>query len=279
MVLRPLWKSLRVVEHLGTGALIALYLSLLTSVGHRPTWVPKVVRWWHGRLCRALGIRLSIQGHLEPGCLLVGNHVSWLDIPVLGAQGEIGFLSKSEVRGWPLIGWMAELAGTSFIERGAHQAERISAHLAEEVARGRSLMVFPEGTTTDGKQVRRFHPRLFVIAQAPGLQIQPVAIGYRRGSDPAPDPVVPFVGEDTLIANLWRVVHHPDLVAHIRFLSPIRPAEGQTRRALAEQAHSAILEGLGLNRRTDTGPVLEPSEEGPPEGAEAGPTSLDPRPA
>ena len=228
------------------GLLICAYIHLAARVGRSPSWVPAVVRWWHGRLCRALGVRVRVSGAVADRCLLVANHVSWLDVPVLGAQGQLGFLSKAEVRDWPLVGWMSAVVGTLFIERGANQASSVSVQIAGAITEGRTLVIFPEGTTSDGRQVRRFHPRLFAAAQHPGLRVQPVAIGYRRGEDPDPDLEVPFVGEDNLVASLWRVVRHPDLVAEVRFLAPIEPQDGEDRKRFAARARFGIVEALGL---------------------------------
>lgn len=260
---RSLWRILRIIGHLATGATIALYIALRSRLGRRPTWVPAAVRWWHRRLCSIVGIRTRVQGCVEEGALLIGNHISWLDIPVLGAQGEIGFLSKAEVRGWPLIGWLAEVAGTHFIERGAHQVQAISEGLLKRIAQGDSLMIFPEGTTSDGTAVLRFHPRLFGIAQETGLRIQPVALAYHRGEDNAPEPAAAFVGDDTLVESLLRTIRHPDLVARVHFLPPIPVEQGAQRRVLAERTRLAITQALGLdpaedgrraNRRTDPTP-------------------------
>lgn len=244
-VLRPTWRALRVMEHLLTGALISLYVSAFARFGRAPSWGPAVVRWWHGRLCRALGLRIQVIGQVAQSCLLVSNHISWLDIPVLGAQAELGFLSKSEVRRWPLVGWMAGVAGTLFIERGGHQVGRMVTRIGDEITRGRILAIFPEGTTTDGRVVLGFHPRLFAVVQRPGLRIQPVAIGYRSGDQRTPDLSVPYIGEDSLVANLWRVIRHPDLVVHVHFLDPIEPCPGEERRALASRARLGIVDALG----------------------------------
>jgi 1-acyl-sn-glycerol-3-phosphate acyltransferase len=266
--LRLLWRGLRVAEHLLTGALICTFISLLAAMGRGPAWVPAVVRWWHGRLCRALGLRIQVFGSVANHCLLVANHISWLDIPVLGAQAELGFLSKAEVRGWPLVGWMSAVAGTLFIERGANQAATVSDQIASAIASGRTLVIFPEGTTCDGREVRRFHPRLFAAARQPGLRVQPAALAYRRGADLAPDLTVPFVGEETLAANLWRVLRHPGLLAEVRFLSPIEPEEGEDRRRFAARARQAIVASLGLD------PASLPSDASPP-GAHASVAELD----
>ncbi|MBK1721742.1 lysophospholipid acyltransferase family protein [Thiocystis violacea] len=275
MRLRSLYRSLRVLEHLITGAVIAAYVSLGERTGARPAWLPRTVRWWHARLCHALGIQIRVQGQVAPGCLLVGNHVSWLDIPVLGAQSEIGFLSKADVRRWPLIGWMAEIAGTRFIERGAHQADRVLADLRRDLAQGRTLMIFPEGTTTDGSSVKRFHPRLFGIVQSAALGIQPIAISYHRADDPGPDTRVAYVGEDRLIANLWRVLRHPDLVVSVRFLPPIWPMEEEQRRRMAERARHMIVESLGVLPAA----IAEPRPASARDASDSAPIVLDPNAA
>jgi 1-acyl-sn-glycerol-3-phosphate acyltransferase len=234
-------RSVRVAEHLLTGAAVALVIAALRAAGGRPGWVPAVVRWWHGRLCRALDLEVEVSGNLAPGALLVANHVSWLDIPVLGARGPVQFLSKAEVRDWPLVGWMAAVAGTLFIARGAHQAGGILDLIGEHVRAGVPVVIFPEGTTTDGRAVRRFHPRLFAAAQRAGLRVQPIAIRY--GADGDPDPIAPFVGDDDLVSHLLRVVAHPGLTVRVRLLPPLE--SGMTdRRSLAEQCRQAIAGSL-----------------------------------
>lgn len=239
--LTSILRAARVIEHLLTGAAIALYVRAAWSLGTRPSWVPTASRWWHERLCRALGLRLDVSGKLAPGALLVANHVSWLDIPVLGAQDRMLFLSKAEVRRWPLIGWMAATAGTLFIARGANQATEIVTQIGERIRAGTPVVIFPEGTTTDGSRLQRFHPRLFSAAQQPGVRIQPVALRYGDGQ--VPDPIAPFVGDDDLLSHLVRVLSHPGLTVSVRFLPPL-DAEGADRRRLAEQCRMAIADSL-----------------------------------
>ena len=243
---RTLWRCLRTIEHLSTGALILVWVSLVSRTNARPAWLPGVVQWWFGRLCRALGVRVWLAGGLAPRCLLVCNHISWLDVIVLGAQGQMSFLSKSEVRRWPLIGWMSAVVGTHFIERGANQVGAVVARVSAAIAAGEALMIFPEGTTSDGDGVLPFHPRLFAIAQQPGLRIQPVALAYRSGDAPPPDRCIAYVDDQTLFASLWRLLRHPGLVAEVRFLEPLRVGPGDDRRSLARRSRAAILATLGL---------------------------------
>jgi 1-acyl-sn-glycerol-3-phosphate acyltransferase len=244
---RSLRRIALILAHLGAGATLALYIGVRSRFGRRPPRVPAMTSRWHRRLCEILGIRICVAGRPEPGCLLVGNHISWLDIPVVGAQGEIGFLSKAEVRDWPLIGWLAETAGTLFIERGAIRIQEISVVLRRGIGPGQTLMLFPEGTTSDGTSVLRFHPRLFALARENGLGIQPVALAYRRDGGATPDTVAPFIGDDTLLAHLLRVIRHPGLVAEIRFLPPVPHTEAAPRRILAERTRGAILDALGMD--------------------------------
>lgn len=244
---RTLWRGLRFIEHLMTGALILSCASLISRPGARPAWVPMAVQWWYRRMARALGMRMETTGIMASRCLLVSNHITWLDVIVLGSQGHVGFLSKSEVRDWPLVGWMASVfENTLFIERGAHQVGSVTAEIGARLGRGRPLVIFPEGTTTDGAGVARFYPPLFAIAMQPDLGVQPVAISYRSGERPPPDLSIAYTGNQTLIANLWRVLRHPGLVARVQFLPPLRPEPDEGRRTLAARTRSAILTALGL---------------------------------
>ena len=135
--LMAFWRGLAVLLHLVTAAvLVALAIALPHTLGLDPGWRPILTRWWYRRLCRILGLRLRVDGSPASGALLVANHVSWLDILVLGAQGDLCFLSKAELRAWPLIGWMAEILGTLFIRRGAHQAGEMSKLIATRAREG-----------------------------------------------------------------------------------------------------------------------------------------------
>ena len=255
--LRHWRRALRLVGHLGTGATISLYLVARTALGLRTPCLPAVVSWWHRRLCRTLDLRIVVDGDLTPGALLVANHVSWLDIPVLGAQAELAFLAKSEVRAWPLIGWMAAVAGTLFIDRGGNQAAELSARIGERLAAGVPVVIFPEGTTTDGRALARFHPRLLAAGQQAGVRVQPVALRY--GAEPLPDPIAPFVGNDDLLSHLARLLAHPGLMVRVSFLPPV-DAVGLDRRRLAEHCRVAIAARLDPSPDSRPIPISSPAE-------------------
>lgn len=235
--LAPLWRGLRIAEHLLTGASLAIVIATGQGLGYRVLWLDTVVCWWYQRLLRCLRISVRVDGAAAETTLMVANHISWLDIPVIGSQGKMRFLSKAEVRRWPIIGWMSELAGTVFIDRGAHRVDEVVAGVCTRIQAGQPVVVFPEGTTSDGREVQRFHPRLFAICQQTGLAVQPIALRYGEGQEP--DRVAPFVGDETLVAHLWRLLRHPGLQVRVSFLDPI-PVASLDRRRLAEATRTAI---------------------------------------
>lgn len=143
-------------------------------------------------------------------------------------------------RRWPWLsrqggvsacGWMASIAGTLFIERGAGEAGALVPRMNERMGRGRHLVIFPEGTTTDGSRLERFHPRLFAAAQIDGVRVQPVAVRY--GTNAVRDRIAPFIGDDALLPHLARLVRHPGLKAAIHLLLP-REGSARPRRPIAE---------------------------------------------
>ncbi len=170
--------------------------------------------------------------------MLVSNHVSWLDIPVLAAVVNPAFLSKAEIRRWPIVGWLAEKAGTLFIERGLHGQAHVAARaMAARLASGRSVLIFPEGTTTDGTQVRRFHGRLLAAAIRAEVGVYPVTLCYR--GDAGIDTRLAFTERQGAFSVLWEVMGRREpVVVDVRFLESLDP--GQTRSELARQSQRAI---------------------------------------
>jgi len=202
-----------------------------------------VIRWWMRRLARTLGLRIRVRGHF-PGetSLWCCNHVSWLDIVVLGAIGEFVFVSKSEVGGWPLVGWLARAAGTVFLKRGAGHSNSVSRTLEACLQNGQSIVIFPEGTTTEGLSVKPMYPRLFNAAVATATPVQPVALRFtERG---ALSSLAPFVGDDTFLTHLGRLLTHREgLDVDLKLLPRINP-EGLDRRSLAHATRAIVQSGL-----------------------------------
>ncbi|WP_068829443.1 lysophospholipid acyltransferase family protein [Pseudomonas sp. BMS12] len=194
--------------------------------------------WYLRRLSAALPFEVQVQGELptEP-MLWVSNHVSWTDIPLLGQLLPLSFLSKAEVRTWPLAGWLAHKAGTLFIRRGSGDSTLLARQLHRHLSAGRQLLIFPEGTTTDGQQVRTFHGRLLTGAIEAGVALQPVAIRYLRNGES--DLLAPFIGDDDLPSHLLRLFAGERALVQIQLLAPIA-STGIERNALARQAQRAV---------------------------------------
>lgn len=194
--------------------------------------------WYLRRLSRALPFDVEVLGELprEP-MLWVSNHVSWTDIPLLGQLLPLSFLSKAEVRTWPLAGWLAHKAGTLFIRRGSGDSSLLARQLHRHLTADRHLLIFPEGTTTDGQQVRTFHGRLLTSAIEAYVPVQPVAIRYLRNGEA--DAIAPFIGDDDLLSHLLRLFAQDRATVQIQLLAPIASL-GLERNALARQAQRAV---------------------------------------
>jgi len=242
--LSALWRGLRLLIHLLTAfVLVATAIAPARALGRYPAWSAALTTWWYRHLCRMLGLRLKVEGSPEPGVLLVANHVSWLDILVLGAQADVCFLSKAEIRAWPLIGWMAAILGTLFIHRGAHEAGAMATQIAARIREGRLVALFPEATTSDGSRLLPFHPRLFAAAQVSGARLQAVTLRY--GEAGRLDPIAPFTGDAKALPHLWRVLHHPGIRVQVQFL-PSFASQGLERKAMATACRQTIAAALGL---------------------------------
>jgi len=238
--LRSYARVARVLWVIALGLTIAGTFSVMErlKIGHSMARRQRWSSWFMARLTAALPFRVTITGQAprEP-MLWVSNHVSWTDIPLLGMLAPLSFLSKAEVRTWPVAGWLALKAGTLFIRRGSGDSRLIQRQMTQHLQHNNPLMIFPEGTTTDGRALRTFHGRLLSSAIDADVPLQPVAIHYLR--DGKPCPIAPFIGDDDLLSHLRRLFANERGDVHIHLLKPIA-TQGQERAALAYQAQQAI---------------------------------------
>lgn len=231
--------------HLAEGLLKALTVFALAGGEGRE----RLALAWSRRLLGLLGIRLVVRGEV-PGpengnLLLVSNHVSWVDVYLLLAVRYVRFVSKAEVRQWPLMGWLAERAGTLFLERGRRaDAARVNRRIGDVLAAGGRVAFFPEGTTTDGQELKHFHTSLIEPAVLAGSLVQPVALRYRR-PDGTPSLAPAYTGDATMMQTLDAMAAEGEIVADLVFLPPI-PAQGRNRRELTRLAEEAIRGELGF---------------------------------
>lgn len=177
---------------------------------------------WSHVLVWICGVRVQSTGnpYRHGPVLWVVNHVSWLDIFVLNLERSTAFIAKSEIRQWPFIGWLAAGADTIFIKRASrHAIGEVGHAMQRRFTKGQAVGLFPEGTTSDGLDVLPFYANLFEPARTPDVAIQPIALRYfYKGQRSA---FAAFVGQETLIANMWRVLGATTVSIEVVFLEPI----------------------------------------------------------
>jgi 1-acyl-sn-glycerol-3-phosphate acyltransferase len=196
-----------------------------------------LVRRWCRAMVRAAGVRVRITGAAPPdgGVLLVANHISWLDIPLLAAVRPARMLAKTEIRRWPVAGPLAA-RGALFIERDRLRAlPETVARIAGALRAGAAVGVFPEGSTWCGRAQGNFRRAVFQAALDAHVPVQPVRIRYRL-ADGGATTTPAFVGDDSLVASVWRVVSARGLVAEVDVRPPLPPGSHPDRRSLARAA-------------------------------------------
>jgi 1-acyl-sn-glycerol-3-phosphate acyltransferase len=234
----------RLALHLLQGLLIASlifpWVSMPTRDAHK--------RRWSKKLLAILSLSVRERGaprELAERCVLVLNHISWVDIFVINSRSPATFIAKSEIRDWPFVGWLSTLVGTLYIERGKPSAARkATAAIVAELERGVLVAVFPEGITTFGRSLEPFHAALFQPAVDAEATLQPIALRYLDRAGAHTD-AAGYVGETSLMESVWTIVSTRHMVAELHFLSPVS-ARGQTRRTLAEKTEAAIASALGV---------------------------------
>ncbi len=239
--LRAAGRLLRCVLHGVHGVLI-----VLLRFGSLPTAERQLrVQWWAMKTLRLMGITLRVEGAPVAGAvLLVANHISWLDIMALHAVcPHARFVSKADVKSWPLMRHLVDAAGTLYLERERKRdALRVVHAMAEALKAGDTVAIFPEGTTSDGQGLLPFHANLLQAAIATQTPVQPVAIRF-SDSTHAVSRAVEFVGATTLAQSLWSVARGDQVVVRVALLPP-REAALADRRALAEQLRGDIAAAL-----------------------------------
>jgi 1-acyl-sn-glycerol-3-phosphate acyltransferase len=213
-----------------------------------PAQRQQTIHLWSAQVLHGLGVHLQVLGDPPVGgpVLVVSNHMSWLDIFVLNAARPCRFVSKADVRRWPLIGRLVAGSGTLFIERASRRdALRVVHRMAECLQAGDVLAVFPEGTTSEGQGVLPFHGNLLQAALVTGASVQAVGLAYVQGRGQAlyteaPRHAAPvYAGQTHLLASLWRTASANDLQATVHW-GQADTAQGRDRRAWAHALRSEV---------------------------------------
>lgn len=207
----------------------------------------KLQQNWSRRLLVILGVRLEVAGPSVEGSFLLANHISWLDIFVINAIAQATFVSKSDVRDWPLIGLLCIKTGTVFLERGSRSAAmRINQTLVEKLGQGEQIAVFPEGTTNDSMALLPFRAALLQSAIEAGSAVQPLALRYIDAQG-MPAASFAYCGETTFWQSLCAIAATRGVNANITILERITTTD-RTRRELADLSHASIGECLRHHR-------------------------------
>jgi len=232
------WKLARALAHALAGLATIVFVFPRLSQAHRDARVQA----WARRMLQLLGVGLQLHGQPPAAgpMLLVANHISWLDILVMHAARHCRFVSKADVKHWPLIGTLATGAGTLYIERESRRdAMRVVHQMAQRLQAGDVLAVFPEGTTSDGIDLLPFHANLIQAAVTADAPVQPVALQFVDTRSGSTSLAPCYIGDDTLVGSVWRTLTGEPVTALVSFGVPQR-AQGRDRRAWAADLRQAV---------------------------------------
>ncbi len=252
------------------GLFLALHVLAGFLIAHIAVHLPryqsqweKLVARWYAVLLGIMNVRLNVQGERHTNvCLRVSNHISWLDVPVLGVLGIGSFVAKSEIARWPVFGRLAQTTQTVFIERGAYRTRETIEQMKGRLRGGRSVLFFPEGTTGEGRDLLKFYPRLFAAAIESGVPVQPVSLSYAR-SDGAYD-AIPFVDDEAFLPHLWGLLKLPRIEVDVNFAPAVAVVADRLRKPVAADARAIIAGCLAVAPKSGHADVtgLLPSEAG-----------------
>ena len=247
--------SLRLLLYLGL-TLVLLPVQLL-FLAVTPRLARRLPRLHHRLTTRIIGMRVVCAGRPaeEPGTLFVSNHVSYFDIIALGSVLDAHFVAKSEVSGWPLFGLLAKLSGTVFIERRGSRARRQIDQLWRRLENGERLIIFPEGTSSDGSRVLPFKSSLFGAVERKDAIVQPVSIRYTRINGMplgrALRPLYAWYGAMELVPHLLEALSRGSIEVTIAFHPLLCASDFPDRKGLSRHCHARVADGVDPGARQE----------------------------
>lgn len=238
---------------------VLLFTLLCIPVQAVLLWLPgpaknRFARFYFRTMCRLIGLKLRVLGTAAnaPRTLYVSNHTSWLDILVLGATVDARFVSKAEVAEWPLIGWVARLGRSVFVSRSRGRTGTEAQELRARLEAGDSLVLFPEGTTSDGARVLPFRSSFFSVAGS-AARIQPVTVVYDRlGGLPIgrrDRPLFAWYGDMETASHAWRLLRRTGTRASVVLGEGLSPEAMPDRKALAARLGQSVTETAAALRQ------------------------------
>jgi 1-acyl-sn-glycerol-3-phosphate acyltransferase len=224
---------------------------LLLRLGSRwREWLP---HYYHRLMCRLLGVRVHVTGEISPGrpVLLIANHISWLDIMVISAVAPVHFVAKREVADWPFFGLLAKLQRTVFVDRERRTTVKDTAHeIAERLDAGERIVLFAEGTSSDGNHILPFKSALIGAAalaaeeEGDGADVQTLALAYTRMYGLPMGRVarthVAWYGDMDMLPHVWGLLRQGPLDAQVRIGAPLRLENVRDRKKLAAISEAQV---------------------------------------
>ncbi len=236
---KAIWKFLRGLWHVFMG----MWMIYFRFPQFTPEQREMRVQVWALQFLALWGIHLKVLGQpvVCGPALMVANHISWLDILVIHAARHCRFVSKSDVRDWPLVGTLATGAGTLFIERTRRKdALRMVKDMADAMRNGDVVAIFPEGTTSDGRELLPFHANLIQAAIQADAPVQPLSIQFKDAQTGQISWGPCYIGDDTLLGSMWRTLKSPPILAVVHF-GELQQAHGRDRRAWAHDLREQVI--------------------------------------
>lgn len=198
------------------------------------------VQQWSAQLVKILGLELRVFGVPIQNGLLVANHISWLDNVAIHAAHFCRFVAKSDIKGWPVIGYLTDQSGMLFVERTSRRdSHRVVQTVAEQLRKGDCVAVFPEGTTGEGRALLPFHANMIQSAIDAGAQVQPIAIRFTDTASGEQSFAPCFVGEDTLFQSVWRTLNAKSITVTLQF-GKAQTTQSRDRRTWANDLRVSI---------------------------------------
>ena len=227
---------------------VAILMQIVMRLICRGQGVFYVPMLWHKVVCRIFGVRVSTRGTpVQDGQVMyVSNHVSYLDIPVLGGLIFGQFIAKKEVESWPLFGYLAKLQNTVFIDRSGSQVEQDYQNVGEQLNDHKNLILFPEGTSSDGSQIMPFRSRFFglMLARQDNVRLQPITIAIPDAQTQEERDLYAWYGEMELVPHLWSLAKIKGIDVRVTFHDPVQIGEEITRKELTNLCYGVIAKGL-----------------------------------
>lgn len=234
-------KASRLVGAIGAGA----YMIVVNRTYKDPNnfkYAPKVSHFCK-LVADAFNIEVTVHGEMPRSqALWVSNHISWMDIPVVGSKAWVFFLAKAEMEHWPIMGFLAKGGGTLFIKRGSGDGNAVKDQMAAILKRHIPVLFFPEATTTDGRSVKKLYGKLLGSALETGTPIQPIVLCYVDDNGQL-DMQAPFIDDDSLDEHIGIIIRRDKINAHLMPLEAISP-QGHNLESLTQLLHERMSEGL-----------------------------------